>query len=144
LSAPFGGGVFVVDTSAWLRGHEVREEWSAAVQAGQIMTTPVLAFELLRTARDLQTFGDLEEELSALKEIRLDRGVVDAARSALREMARTGQHRLPFQDLLVAAAAQARGVGVLHYDGHFDRLAQFLSFESRWITTVARGKGPKT
>jgi predicted nucleic acid-binding protein len=144
LSAPFGGGVYVVDTSAWLRGHEVGEEWSAAVQDGQIITTPILAFELLRTARDRQTFDDLEEELSALKEVRLDRGVVDAARSALREMARTGQHRLPFQDLLVAAAAQAHGVGVLHYDGHFDRLAQFLSFESRWITTAASAREPKT
>jgi hypothetical protein len=34
---------------------------------------------------------------------------------------------------LVAAAAQDAGVGVLHYDRHFDALADVLSFDSRWI-----------
>jgi len=39
--------------------------------------------------------------------------------------------RLP--DLLIAACAQDSGVGVLHYDEDFDRLAEVLAFESRWI-----------
>jgi len=34
---------------------------------------------------------------------------------------------------LIAAAAQDASVGVLHYDAHFDRLAEVLDFESRWI-----------
>lgn len=35
--------------------------------------------------------------------------------------------------LLIAAAAQSGAVGVLHYDHHFDRFAEVLAFESRWI-----------
>ena len=135
MSDPFDGRFYVADTSAWLRaGHPaVTEGWNAALDRRQIMATPILAFEVLRTARDRQEFQAIEGRLSLLREIRLTHEVIGASRAALREMALVAQHRLPFQDLLVAAAAQARGVGVLHYDGHFDRLARFLSFESRWI-----------
>jgi predicted nucleic acid-binding protein len=38
-----------------------------------------------------------------------------------------------FPDLLIAAAAQDAALSVLHYDAHFDRLADVLSFESRWL-----------
>jgi hypothetical protein len=54
------------------------------------------------------------------------------ARRALAHEA-PGRHRLPFQDVLIAAAAASRGYAVLHYDHHFDRLAGVLDFESRWI-----------
>jgi predicted nucleic acid-binding protein len=36
-------------------------------------------------------------------------------------------------DILIAAAAQDVAIGVLHYDHHYDRLAEVLNFESRWI-----------
>ncbi len=36
-------------------------------------------------------------------------------------------------DVLIAACAQEAGIGVLHYDARFDRLAEVMGFESRWI-----------
>jgi len=33
----------------------------------------------------------------------------------------------------VTAAAAERGIGVLHYDRHFDRLADVLGFRSQWV-----------
>jgi predicted nucleic acid-binding protein len=36
-------------------------------------------------------------------------------------------------DALIAAAAQENGLGVLHYDRDYDRLAEVPVFESRWI-----------
>ena len=36
-------------------------------------------------------------------------------------------------DLLLAAAAQLAGAGVLHYDEDFDRIASVLEVESPWI-----------
>jgi predicted nucleic acid-binding protein len=39
----------------------------------------------------------------------------------------------PIADALIAAAAQDAGVEVLHYDHHYDRLAQVLSFASVWL-----------
>lgn len=54
---------------------------------------------------------------------------------ALRELAASGppHHRVPITDVLIGAAAAERGIGVLHYDEHFDRIAAVLGFESRWI-----------
>jgi predicted nucleic acid-binding protein len=36
-------------------------------------------------------------------------------------------------DALIAAAAADRGLGVLHYDQHYDRLATVLGFDSQWV-----------
>ena len=57
-----------------------------------------------------------------------------AAIGALRALADVAprHHRVPLADALIAAAAQEAGVGVLHYDHHYDRLAEVLSFASRW------------
>lgn len=38
-------------------------------------------------------------------------------------------------DILIAAAQEA-GVGVLHYDHHFDRLAEVMHFSSVWLAPV--------
>jgi predicted nucleic acid-binding protein len=134
---PFDGGMFIADTSAWMRASSPRiaREWRAAVATDQICTTPAVAFELLHTAQNGQEFDALTEELAALREIPFSRSIVAAARSALHRMAHhsAGLHRVPMTDVLVAAAAESRGIGVLHFDGHFDRLARFLHFESRWI-----------
>jgi predicted nucleic acid-binding protein len=57
-----------------------------------------------------------------------------AAIGALRALADRGplHHRIPPADALIAAAAQEAGIGVLHYDRHYDRLAEVLAFDSRW------------
>jgi predicted nucleic acid-binding protein len=56
--------------------------------------------------------------------------------TALRKLSRkagAGYHRAKLPDALIAAAAQQAGIGVLHYDRHYDRLAEVLHFDSRWI-----------
>jgi predicted nucleic acid-binding protein len=53
--------------------------------------------------------------------------------SAITELSERGDgyHRVPLTDALIAAAAADQGgLAVLHRDGHFDRLAEVLSFES--------------
>lgn len=138
---PFDGNVFIADTPAWMRASDSRiaAEWQAAVAADQIWTPPAVVFELLHTAQNGHEFDVLADRLAALREISLTRSIVAAARSALHRMAHDspGLHRIPMADVLVAAAAESRGIAVLHFDGHFDRLARFLHFESRWI--VSRG-----
>jgi predicted nucleic acid-binding protein len=62
----------------------------------------------------------------------VQRGVL----SVLRELAAGGSHgahRLPLADLTVAVAAQHSALTVLHHDRHFERLAQLLGIETRWI-----------
>lgn len=136
---PLDGRPYVADTSAWAQRRSAGDEWSRTLQAGQIWITPVVKLELLYSTRDRADFAAFEERLDRLREAHLDRTVVRAAAAALRELAARGpwHHRVPITDALIAAAAAERGVGVLHYDEHFDRLATVLAFESRWI--VVRG-----
>jgi predicted nucleic acid-binding protein len=77
--------------------------------------------------------------LAELREAPLTKGAIQAARSAIAELAEAGplHHRAPVADLLIAAAAAEKGVGVLHCDRHFDRLAGVLGFESRWLLREA-------
>ncbi len=62
-----------------------------------------------------------------------------AAVGGMRDLVEHGErhHRVPLPDVILAAAAAGAGVGVLHYDRHFDRLAEVLNFRSQWI--VPRG-----
>jgi predicted nucleic acid-binding protein len=138
----FRGGVFIADTSAWRHaGREhVVEKWSAALQAGQIATTPIVKLELLQSTRDAPEFDAWAARLAELRDIPITRSVTNAAERAYRELAHVHPlfHRsVKLPDLLIAAAAQDAAVGVLHYDRDFDTLATVLSFESRWIAPAA-------
>lgn len=137
----FDGRDYVVDTSAWARAarRAAAGAWSRAMLGGQLWITPVVKLELLYSTRDQTEFSELERRLDDMREAPLDRSVVRTAVGALRELAAIGplHHRVPITDALIAAAAAERGVGVLHYDEHFERLASVLGFESRWI--VERG-----
>jgi predicted nucleic acid-binding protein len=91
--------------------------------------------ELLYSTRDPTQFDELARDLAALRDVPVTRSVTDAALAAMRELAhkRPLYHRVKLPDLLVAAAAADVGIGVLHYDHHYDRLAEVMSFESRWL-----------
>ena len=131
---PLGGRTYLADSSAWAHAHHsrVRDEWSAALRAGQIATGPIVKLELLYSARDGARFDQLEADLSQLRDVPITR----AALAALRDLAHVGplHHRsVSLPDLLVAVSAQDSALGVLHYDEDFDVLAGLLGFESRWI-----------
>lgn len=92
---------------------------------------PVVTLELLATARDEDAAVALEAALASLIDAPVTRAACNAALAASRQL--RGERRIPAADYLVAAAAAERGSGVLHYDGHFDLLADALGIESVWI-----------
>ena len=67
----------------------------------------------------------------------LTQEIFDRAVVVQGELAKRGQHRLPIPDLIVAAAAEAAGLKVLHYDADFDRIAAVTAQETEWV--VPRG-----
>lgn len=131
------GRRYVIDTSAAVssRRRRLPHLWSVATSNGQLLATPPLLHELLLTAVNRRDFDEMEDELLQLPMARFPGSVWATARTALRELAamQSGYHRISLADVLIAAAAQENGAGVLHYDHHFDRLADVLAFESRWI-----------
>jgi len=137
-SLPYDGRIYIADTSAWAKAshRKVRDEWTDAMRRLQIATCPIVRLEMLYSARSGEDFDRLDTLLGALRDVPVTRSVTNAAIAGYRALAhrRPLYHRpIKFGDLLIAAAAQDGAIGVLHYDEHFDRLADVLEFESRWI-----------
>jgi len=131
---PFGsGGLLVFDTSAWNRQRDpvVLPRWLATAESDLLAVCPVVALELLASARDEYKFAALDRTLSALPAAHVTRTAGGAALGASREL--RGARRVPAADYLIAAAAAGRGAGVLHYDRHFDPLCRVLGIESVWV-----------
>jgi predicted nucleic acid-binding protein len=137
MNVPFEGEVMISDASAIHRAKRpaVRESVLAAINARQIVTCEIVTLELLQSARNRDEVEEHEASQSTFHHVPVTRSVQRAALTALRELARrgAGYHRVPVPDVLIAAAAQEAGVGVLHYDHHFDRLAKVLHFRSVWL-----------
>ena len=129
--------IFVADTSAWWRAitlpSDLSELLQEAIREDRMLITPIVRMEILYSARTGSEYALLEAELDALRILRNDRAVADAAFSAVRELAARsdGYHRVPPTDALIAAAAADHGgLAVLHRDVHFERLAEVLGFVS--------------
>lgn len=137
MNAPFGGEMLLADVSAVSRAEDprVHREVAAALNARQLATCTIATFEVLVTARNAHELEDLEATQAELRWVPVSDSVQRAAIGALRDLARrgAGRHRIPLPDVLIAAAAQEAGIGVLHYDHHFDRLAEVLHFRSVWL-----------
>jgi predicted nucleic acid-binding protein len=131
---PYGsGGLLVFDTSAWNRQRDplVLDRWIATAGSDLLAVCPVVALELLASARNDEKFADLDRTLNALPAAPVTRSAGAAAIGASREL--RGERRIPAADYLIAAAAAGRGAGVLHYDHHFDPLCHALGIESVWL-----------
>lgn len=126
-----GSGVpLVIDTSAWMRHARpvAVAQWDAANENDLLVSCPVAALEIFRTARDEAEFIEMDRHFAALPQAPITEAVCHAALSASRELG--ARRRLPAPDYLIAAAAAERGFGVIHADSHFDLLATVLEFES--------------
>ena len=134
----YAGRTYIADTSAWIHSPNpaVKRDWARALRNGQIVTCPIVKLEVLFTARDGAEYDQMDEGMGVLRDVPVNRSVTNVALAAFRKLAHVHPlyHRsVRFPDLLIAAAAQDASLGVLHYDAHFDRLADVLEFESRWI-----------
>jgi predicted nucleic acid-binding protein len=127
------GGPLVFDTSAWNRQSRpsVLARWLATDEADLLCVCPVVALELLASARNEEKFAHLDQTLAGLPAAPITRSAGAAAIGASREL--RGERRIPAADYLIAAAAAERGAGVLHYDRHFDTLCKAFGIESVWI-----------
>lgn len=134
----YEGRTYLADTSAWVRAAAptVEEQWLSALRNRQLTTCPIVRIELLYSAKSGAEYDGIDVALGVLRDIPITRAVTNGALAAYRTLAHHEpryQRSVTLRDLLIAAAAADAGVGVLHYDRHFDRLAQVLEFESRWI-----------
>jgi predicted nucleic acid-binding protein len=117
-----GERLLLIDKSAWVRGAEVAD------QEGELCLCAVTRLEILFSARSGDDYEALQEELALFRDLRMDAETFAAAQSGQYELSRSGRHRVPLPDLLIAACAQQYAAAVLHVDRHFDTLAGVLAF----------------
>jgi predicted nucleic acid-binding protein len=93
-----------------------------------------VVLELLRSARNTVSFRAQSEMLDVLD--RCPDGVhqFTRAREVQGLLADRGRHRgIPPADLLIAAAAEASSVPLLHYDHDYDLISEVSDQVVRWI-----------
>jgi len=105
------------------------------MQRGLIATCLPFLLEAGYSAGSGSDHKALVDELLSLPQIHIDRRVELRALDAQRQLARVGHHRLPPVDVIVAAIADINHLGILHYDGDYDLLAEKtdLRFASVWL-----------
>ena len=131
----------LADTSAWSwsrrRGYpELRRGFDEALVDGELATCDMVRLELLHSARNVTEFREIRDELAALPDCRIDSEQWSRALwvyERLSAQGGTAQRAVKHPDLLIAAAAEAAGIAVLHYDEDYDRIAAVTGQATRWL-----------
>lgn len=133
--------MLLLDNSAWSRivagalDDDLRYKVAAWMDARELATCLPFLLEAGYSARSGTHRESMMDDLNRLPRIQIAPRIERRARAAQGELAKTGHHRLPPVDLILAACAEEAGAGVLHYDRDYDILAQRsgLQFESVWL-----------
>lgn len=131
---------YLLDKSALARmaTPAVEARLAPLIETGQVATCAVIDLEVLFSARNLADYEAIRQRRKfAYRSVPVTEGTFERALSVQRELAKTGRHRVPINDLLIAAAAEQAGLIVLHYDRDFDLIASATGQPVEWV--VERG-----
>lgn len=133
---------YLGDKSALTRVHhdDVMHRVSALYLSGQIATCALIDLEFLYSARGRDGYEELLFDRMLLPRVSCGDAAMERAADVQRELAARGQHRLPINDLVIAAAAELAGLTMLHYDHDFDLIAEVTGQPTEWV--VPRGTVP--
>lgn len=127
--------LYLVDTSVLGRAHQdkVGTRLEELARNGQMWTCRVIDLEVVYGSR-ARDVADVIEERRALPSASIDASVMDRAIQVAGGLAQRGHHRgAKPVDLVIAAAAEAAGLSVLHYDNDYDRIATVTNQPTEWI-----------
>lgn len=125
----------VVDTSVLtrLRRHELRHVIEPLAASGSLARAGITDLEVGYSARSAKEWDRALEALDAFELIETSTDHVRRARQVQRLLATKHQRGRKIPDLLVAAAAEANDLTVLHYDADFDRIAAVTGQRVEWV-----------
>lgn len=131
---------YVVDSSVLhrlTRSPEVANRVATLRRAGALWACPIVTMELGYSARNHDEWARIVSVQSRAHQAALTATTVERALAVQGELAGRGKHRVSLPDLLIAAAAEAADVAVLHYDHDYDTIASVTGQLVEWV--VARG-----
>jgi predicted nucleic acid-binding protein len=131
----------LADTSAWVWSRrraypELRHAFDTALVDAELATCDMVRLELLHSARNQAEFTEIREGLAELPDCPIGKEQWDRALWVYQQLgARGGAHQrsVKHPDLVIAAAAEAAHLTVLHYDQDYDRIAEITGQPTRWL-----------
>lgn len=125
----------LIDTSVLTRLHApaVREVVEPKAERREIARAGVSDLELGYSARSGAEWDRLMDAVRIFALIETDRDHLRRARQVQRLLAARHQRGRKVPNLLVAAAAEAHDLTVLHYDADFDRIAAVTGQRCEWV-----------
>ena len=127
---------YLIDKSALARMQDPRIQARLApvIAAGEAATCAVIELEILYSTRNQDEHAQTRDRRRlAYRHIELTGSIFERAIEVQGLLAARGQHRLPIPDLIIAAAAEAARMTVLHYDADFDTIAAVTRQETEWV-----------
>ena len=127
---------YLIDKSALARMQHpaVRDRLAPIIEAGEAATCAIIDLEVLYSARNYQEHDRIRQRRNlAYLSAPINEAILKRAIDIQAELARSGRHRLPIADLIIAAAAEAADLTVLHYDRDFDMIAEVTSQPVEWV-----------
>jgi predicted nucleic acid-binding protein len=125
----------LLDSSVLTRLHHsvIRESIEPAAESGELARAGISDLEVGYSARSAAEWDRLADALEAFELVETDAHHVERARQVQRLLAAQHQRGRKVPDLLIAAAAESRGLIVLHYDADFDRIATVTGQRCEWV-----------
>ncbi len=131
---------YLIDKSALARMTlaPVKERLAPVIEAGEAATCAVIDLEVLFSARNVQEHQKIRQRRAlAYESVPVTPETFERAIEIQGELAKTGRHRVPIPDLIIAAAAEAAGLVILHYDSDYEIIAEVTKQPVEWV--VKRG-----
>ena len=125
----------LLDTSALtrLRKPAVREAIEPGARRGELARAGISDLEIGFSARNAAEWDRLTDAVETFELLETTAEHMHRARQTQRLLASRHQRGRKLPDLLVAAAAEARGLIVLHYDADFDLIAAATGQPCEWV-----------
>lgn len=125
----------LVDTSVLTRLGDpvVREVVEPLANAGRLARSEISDLEVGFSSRNAREWDRLVGSLDIFTLVGATSDHVMRAKQVQRHLASKSQRGRKIPDLLIAAAAEARRIAVLHYDQDFDKIAAVTGQVCEWV-----------
>lgn len=129
---------FLLDTSVIKRLGcvEIRAVVEPLATTGELGRPTICDLEVGYSARTRHEWDEFLEALDVFAVVETTAAHVRRALHVQRLLAARSQGGRKVPDLLVAAAAEELGIGVLHYDADFDRIASVTGQVCQWVVAA--------
>jgi predicted nucleic acid-binding protein len=127
-------GGWILDKSAATRAAEAKIAKALEELVGRLCVCPVGRLEQLYSARSAKDYDEMKAELeNSFEVVSAPPDVFDRALVLQRDLAHHHGmwHRTPIPDLLIAETALHHGLGVVHVDPDYERIAEVRALPVR-------------